>query len=57
MELAEEAVAIFDYEEHTFDDWHPRLEAINHLDPEEQHTIRNVIDGILIRHLARKLAS
>jgi hypothetical protein len=38
-------------------DWQLRLDAITHLDPDEQHTIRTVIDGILIRHQARKLAS
>lgn len=48
---------IFDPDEHTPDDWQLRLQAITHLDPDEQHTIRTVIDGILIRHQARKLAS
>lgn len=38
-------------------EWHLRLEAINHLDPDEQAAIRTVIDGILLRHQARKLAS
>lgn len=48
---------IFDPDEHTPDDWQLRLQAITHLDPDEQHAIRTVIDGILIRHQARKLAS
>jgi transcriptional regulator with XRE-family HTH domain len=38
-------------------DWQLRIDAIQHLDPDEQATIRTVIDGILIRHQARKLAS
>jgi transcriptional regulator with XRE-family HTH domain len=48
---------IFDPNEHTPNDWQLRLQAITHLDPDEQNTIRTVIDGILIRHQARKLAS
>jgi hypothetical protein len=48
---------IFDPDEHTPNDWQLRLQAITHLDPDEQHAIRTVIDGILIRHQARKLAS
>jgi len=38
-------------------EWHLRLEAITHLDPDEQAAIRTVIDGILLRHQARKIAS
>lgn len=38
-------------------EWHLRLEAIQHLDPDEQQAIKTVIDGILLRHQARKLAS
>ena len=38
-------------------DWQLRLEAITQLDPDEQQALRTVIDGILIRHQARKLAS
>jgi len=36
---------------------HLRLEAISHLDPDEQAAIRTVIDGILLRHQTRKIAS
>ena len=43
--------------EATNGEWHLRLEAITHLDPDEQNAIRTVIDGILLRHQARKLAS
>ena len=32
------------------------LEAITHLNPDAQESIRTVIDGILMRHQARKLA-
>lgn len=38
-------------------DWQLRLDAITQLDPDEQLALRTVIDGILIRHQARKLAS
>jgi len=38
-------------------EWHLRLEAITHLDHDEQQAIRTVIDGILLRHQARKIAS
>jgi transcriptional regulator with XRE-family HTH domain len=31
------------------------LEAINHLDPDEQATVRTLIEGTLLRHQARKL--
>ncbi len=49
---------IFDPDERApTNDWQLRLEAIQHLDPDEQNTIRTVIEGILIRHQARKLAS
>jgi len=49
---------IFDPEDRApTNDWQLRLEAITHLDPDEQETIRTVIDGILLRHQARKLAS
>ena len=49
---------IFDPDERApTNDWQLRLEAITHLDPDEQHAIRTVIDGILLRHQARKLAS
>ena len=37
--------------------WQLRLEALTHLDPDEQAAIRNLIDSILLRHQARKLAS
>ena len=33
------------------------LEAINQLDPDEQTLIRHVIEGALLRHQARKIAS
>ena len=33
------------------------LEAINQLDPDEQQTIRHLIEGALLRHQAKKLAS
>jgi transcriptional regulator with XRE-family HTH domain len=33
------------------------LEAINQLDPDEQHAIRTLIEATLLRHQARKLAS
>lgn len=49
---------IFDPEDRApTNDWQLRLEAITHLDPDEQETIRTVIDGFLLRHQARKLAS
>jgi transcriptional regulator with XRE-family HTH domain len=34
-----------------------QLEAINRLDPDEQTLIRHVIEGALLRHQARKIAS
>lgn len=33
------------------------LEALNQLDPEEQHAVRALIEGALLRHQARKLAA
>lgn len=33
------------------------LEAINHLDPDEQDAIRTLIEGTLLRHQARRLAA
>ena len=42
---------IFDADQNSAEngEWHLRLEAINHLDPDEQQAIRTVIDGILLR--------
>lgn len=48
---------IFDNDPTTDQPWQLRLEAINHLDPDEQAAIRTLIDSILLRHQARKLAS
>lgn len=33
------------------------LEAVNHLDPDEQNAIRTLIEGTLLRHQARRLAA
>lgn len=33
------------------------LEAVNHLDPDEQAAIRTLIEGTLLRHQARRLAA
>ena len=38
-------------------DWHLRVQAIQHLHPDEQAAIRTAIDGILPRHQAREIAS
>jgi hypothetical protein len=50
---------VFDNEPSTTTDhmWQLRLEALTHLDPDEQAAIRTLIDSILLRHQARKLAS
>jgi transcriptional regulator with XRE-family HTH domain len=50
---------VFDNETDTTTDhmWQLRLEALTHLDPDEQAAIRTLIDSILLRHQARKLAS
>ena len=48
---------IFNTDQPTDETWQLRLEAITHLDPDEQAAIRTLIDSILLRHQARKLAS
>lgn len=51
-------VLVFDEGERRVpDDLAHHLEAINQLDPEEQHAIRGLIEGALLRHQARRLAA
>lgn len=48
---------IFDENERSApDDLTHHLEAIAQLDPDEQQSIRALIEGALLRHQARKLA-
>lgn len=48
---------LFDPDERVIpDDLAHHLEAINQLDPDEKTTIRQLIEGALLRHQARKLA-
>jgi transcriptional regulator with XRE-family HTH domain len=50
-------VLIFDETERTIpDDIAHHLEAIGQLDPDEQAAIRQLIEGALLRHQARRLA-
>lgn len=48
---------LFDPDERVIpDDLAHHLEAINQLDPDEKTSIRQLIEGALLRHQARKLA-
>lgn len=51
-------VLIFDEPERTIpDNIAHQLDAIGQLDPEEQASIRGLIEGALLRHQARRLAA